>query len=225
MTRYFLFAFLICVFGSSSALAGRRVALVIGNSKYRNLTCPPNPAPDAKEVARLLHANGYEVLDKYDVTRENFLDALESFRRSYLNGASEALVFYAGHGMSAEGRDVLAPVDCSYQCDEVKGEDEREPRYTLGRCGAAIARRPQPCDRVGRLPLKPLSALPNARAQRRRRISRPIAHREVRHADCKFHSTWQRGCRWCAGRTFTLCTCVAANHGGASQELLQGIVR
>ncbi|WP_049779242.1 tetratricopeptide repeat protein [Rhodomicrobium vannielii] len=93
---------------------GRRVALVIGNADYRALSRLGNPVGDARRVASELRANGYDVLDGYDLTRERFLDKLETFRQSHLRGATEIFVFYAGHGMSIGGRDVLAPIDLAY---------------------------------------------------------------------------------------------------------------
>lgn len=95
---------------------GKRVALVIGNSAYVNLTALENPARDARAVAALLRKHGFQVLDGYDLDRNGLLDLLEAFRRDYADGASETLVFYAGHGMAVERDDVLAPVDMSFDC-------------------------------------------------------------------------------------------------------------
>ena len=40
-------------FSSSSALADKRVALVVGNSAYQNVAKLPNPASDASAIAEL----------------------------------------------------------------------------------------------------------------------------------------------------------------------------
>lgn len=96
---------------AGTALADKRVALVIGNNAYTGLAQLDNPVSDAKKIVAELKANGYQVLEAYDVTRERFLDTLERFSRDYASGADEAFVFYAGHGMTDDGRDILAPVD------------------------------------------------------------------------------------------------------------------
>ncbi len=101
---------------AGTALADKRVALVIGNNAYTGLAHLDNPVSDAKKIVEELKANGYQVLEAYNVTRERFLDTLERFSRDYASGASEAFVFYAGHGMTADGRDILAPVDLQYEC-------------------------------------------------------------------------------------------------------------
>ncbi|MGX1353523.1 hypothetical protein AB7M49_007144 [Bradyrhizobium elkanii] len=47
------FALIGCVAASIPAFAERRVALVIGNSAYRNTVQLPNPRNDATDVARM----------------------------------------------------------------------------------------------------------------------------------------------------------------------------
>ena len=97
------------------------MALVIGNNAYTGLAQLDNPVSDAKKIVAELKANGYQVLEAYDVTRERFLDTLERFSRDYASGADEAFVFYAGHGMTDDGRDILAPVDLQYDCNPQTG--------------------------------------------------------------------------------------------------------
>ena len=98
-----------------SAQAAKRVALVIGNGDYQTLADLNNPVPDTKALAKLLRKHGFEVMERYNLKRGEFLDVLEEFRE-LAAGAREAVVFYGGHGMGLEGRDVLAPVDMSYDC-------------------------------------------------------------------------------------------------------------
>jgi hypothetical protein len=45
-----------------SALAEKRVALVIGNSAYQHVPAPLNPANDARDIAAALRALGFGVL-------------------------------------------------------------------------------------------------------------------------------------------------------------------
>ncbi|WP_229724285.1 caspase family protein [Cribrihabitans marinus] len=86
-----------------------RVALVIGNSAYQNVTPLPNPANDAELIAEKLWESGFEVIESIDSDRETMLADLATFR-SRLREGSEALFFYAGHGVQVGGRNYLLPV-------------------------------------------------------------------------------------------------------------------
>jgi formylglycine-generating enzyme required for sulfatase activity len=107
---------LAALLAASPALAAKRVALVIGNGAYESLSTLGNPTRDAVAVAGALRANGFEVSEHTDLSRADFLDALEAFDAS-ADGADLAVVFYAGHGMEVDGRDVLAPVDMAVACE------------------------------------------------------------------------------------------------------------
>ncbi len=102
-------------FPISVSAEARRVALVIGNEQYERLGALNNPVRDAKAIAAQLRSHGFEVRDYYNVRRNRLLDILEDFRR-FSRGATEAVAFYAGHGMALGGRDVIAPIDLRYDC-------------------------------------------------------------------------------------------------------------
>lgn len=93
------------------AIAGStsRVALVVGNSAYRAVGALPNPANDAELVAEKLWEAGFEVIETIDGDREKMLADLATFR-SRLREGSEALFYYAGHGVQIGGRNYLLPV-------------------------------------------------------------------------------------------------------------------
>jgi formylglycine-generating enzyme required for sulfatase activity len=95
----------------------RRVALVIGMGEYQHLASLNNPVPDAKAVAASLKAHGFEVSEHYNLQRADLLDVLEKFKREAA-GAQVALVYYAGHGMEIEGKNVLAPTDMEVDCKD-----------------------------------------------------------------------------------------------------------
>ena len=95
---------------------GKRVALVIGMGQYQHLSRLENPVPDAKAIAAELRAHGFEVSEHYDLDRADLLDALETFKRQAA-GADVALVYYAGHGMEIEGKNVVAPTDMEVECE------------------------------------------------------------------------------------------------------------
>ncbi len=105
---------LICVgailLSSGASLAERRVALVIGNSNYVHTAPLANPANDARAIAAALKRLGFDVVLALDVTQSEMAQPLSEFAK-LLQGADVALLFYAGHGLSFEGRNYLVPVD------------------------------------------------------------------------------------------------------------------
>ena len=123
-TLFLIVTFAVLTAGAGSAWADRRVALIIGNSAYDNLTALSNPARDATRMAELLAANGFEIMSCgdggtgcLDLDRGAMLDALEDFRDT-ADGADLALVFYAGHGMQTADGNVLAPTDIEISCGD-----------------------------------------------------------------------------------------------------------
>ncbi|MEP1114009.1 MAG: caspase family protein, partial [Nitratireductor sp.] len=112
------------------ATAAERVALIIGNNAYENMAALNNPVGDATRLATTLTNNGFEVMSCdgatpgcFDLDRGALQDALEDFE--YMaDGASVALVFYAGHGMQTAEGNVLAPTDMELSCGTWKARRE-----------------------------------------------------------------------------------------------------
>ncbi len=98
-----------------AAALGRRVALVIGNSKYKYANPLPNPANDAADVSQLLRKLGFDVIEGRDLDRRGMEDKIRAFGRKLEAGADLALLFYAGHGMQVGGRNFLIPVDAKLE--------------------------------------------------------------------------------------------------------------
>lgn len=96
---------------------GRRIALVIGNSRYKNAPLLPNPQRDATMVADALKRTGFaEVTLQIDLSREALASALQKFARS-ASTADWAVVYFAGHGMEIGGINYLIPVDATLETD------------------------------------------------------------------------------------------------------------
>ena len=93
------------------ALAERRVALVVGNSQYKNPSLfLPNPKNDADDVAAVLRTLGFEVIHKTDSGKHDLELAMAQFARLSTN-ADVALFFYAGHALQYQGHNYLMPID------------------------------------------------------------------------------------------------------------------
>jgi caspase domain-containing protein len=88
----------------------KRVALVIGNSKYRHAAALENPRNDATDVAAALRSLQFEVLEAHDLDKSEFDRTLRQFA-GQLTGAHVSLFFYAGHGLQVDGQNYLVPVD------------------------------------------------------------------------------------------------------------------
>jgi tetratricopeptide (TPR) repeat protein len=100
-----------------AATTGRRVALVIGNSGYRNASVLNNPRHDADVIAASLRAIGFDsVTVANDATREKLADALRVFS-SEAEKADWAVVYYSGHGMEVNGTNYLIPIDARLATD------------------------------------------------------------------------------------------------------------
>ncbi|ESX04241.1 hypothetical protein X769_12105 [Mesorhizobium sp. LSJC268A00] len=88
----------------------KRVALVIGNSKYVHSVELPNPANDAHLIASTLRNAGFEVIEGVDQDNAGMHSLISKFtEQSY--DADLAVIFYAGHGMQVDGKNFLIPVD------------------------------------------------------------------------------------------------------------------
>ncbi|MGI9463895.1 MAG: caspase family protein [Aestuariivirgaceae bacterium] len=119
MTRTigFLFSILILVVTSATgALAEKRVALVIGNSKYDRTVSLPNPVNDAEAMANVLRHIGFSVTKVNDLSFDGMRRSLRDFS-DVASKADTALVFYAGHGMEVNKQNYLIPVDARLETD------------------------------------------------------------------------------------------------------------
>jgi uncharacterized caspase-like protein len=96
------------------AQAEKRVALVVGNSSYKEVGKLANPVNDANEIATALKAAGFEVILGVDVDKRGFDTKVRNFA-DLMEGADVAIFFYAGHGLQVAGRNYLIPVDAHLQ--------------------------------------------------------------------------------------------------------------
>jgi tetratricopeptide (TPR) repeat protein len=96
--------------------AGKRVALVIGNSDYQFADELPNPRNDAQAMGQLLSAMGFKVISGMDLTKPEFETKIAEFSAA-AKTAELSLFFYAGHGLQVAGRNYLFPVDAKVEND------------------------------------------------------------------------------------------------------------
>ncbi len=101
---------------AAPALAGQRVALVIGNASYAHAPSLPNPLNDTTDMGAALERLGFAVTRIENANQVELRRGLQQF--SLAASASEiAVVFYAGHGIEVDKRNFLIPVDARLLSD------------------------------------------------------------------------------------------------------------
>jgi Caspase domain len=114
---------------ATAAKADSRVALVIGNSTYRNASQLPNTINDANAIAVLFRSVGFEVVNsRTDLGVVDFKRAVRDFLVTAEN-ADIAVVYYAGHGIEVSGTNYLIPVDAKL----ARGYDVEDEAVALDR--------------------------------------------------------------------------------------------
>ena len=88
-----------------------RIALVLGNGKYR-VGPLKNPANDAHDMAQALKELGFDVIYGEDLSQSAMKRSIKEFGDKLGTGAI-GLFYYAGHGTQIDGRNYLIPVDAT----------------------------------------------------------------------------------------------------------------
>jgi len=88
---------------------GKRVALVIGNAKYK-FNPLSNPVNDATDMAASLRSVGFDVIEVKDATLKQMRAATRQFADK-LEVSDVGLVYYSGHGIEVKGKNYLIPVN------------------------------------------------------------------------------------------------------------------
>jgi hypothetical protein len=123
------------------AIAEHRVALVVGNSAYRQAPPLANPVSDATAMAETLRGLGFEVITTTDADRTAMVKALGQFRKA-LRTDGVGLFYYAGHGIQARGKNYLVPVDADIADENDVGLlaiDLESVQYTMEDAGVRLS--------------------------------------------------------------------------------------
>jgi uncharacterized caspase-like protein len=129
MRRLIIFFIIACagsLFALQPAFAEKRVALVIGISKYQNVPQLPNPDSDATAMADVFKKASFDRVDlRNDLTFVEMRRAVREFAAATAD-ADLAVVYYAGHGIEVDSINYLIPVDAKLTSD-LDVEDEAVP--------------------------------------------------------------------------------------------------
>lgn len=110
--KYFLFFCLLIVSSnhSYSNEKPQRLALVIGNNDYKEVTPLKKAVNDAKEIGKTLEKLGFDVKVLTNLDRRSMNRQFSLFT-SRIKKNDEVVFFYAGHGVEIRGRNFLLPID------------------------------------------------------------------------------------------------------------------
>src|SRR5215470_9135337 len=101
--------------GATSALAEKRIALLIGNKDYKaGVGALVNPLNDVRVMGEALKAVGFEVLKPaQNAKRADMLIAIHDFASKLKDAGADAVgfLYYSGHGIASAGENYLIPVD------------------------------------------------------------------------------------------------------------------
>jgi len=92
------------------ARAESRLAFVVGNDDYRNVTPLQKAANDARAVSQGLQQLGFRVTRGENLTWRDFVERFSLFETSIQPG-DITFLFYSGHGIEIDGANYLIPVD------------------------------------------------------------------------------------------------------------------
>ena len=109
--RLLIISSLFCFCFSSQALAMKRVALIVGISRYQQVPQLENPSRDAQAVASLFKNANFDVVDsRHDLGIAELRRALREFAE-ISRDADISVIYYAGHGIEINGKNYLIPAD------------------------------------------------------------------------------------------------------------------
>jgi uncharacterized caspase-like protein len=113
----FVAAVLAVCLANQPALAGQRVALIIGNSNYQNVAPLTNPANDATAITDMFRKASFDLVEsRRDLKSQEMRRALRDFG-DRAHGADIAVVYFAGHGLEVDGINYAVPVDATLERD------------------------------------------------------------------------------------------------------------
>jgi uncharacterized caspase-like protein len=94
-----------------------RIALVIGNSTYREVPLR-NPVNDVRAMAKTLRELGFTVLAHENANKRTMETAIIEFGRRLVDGGV-GFFYYAGHGLQVRGHNYLVPIDAEIDSEAI----------------------------------------------------------------------------------------------------------
>ena len=89
----------------------KRLALVIGNKDYSDLTSLKNPINDSRAMQTALEKLNFEVFYLENGTKRAMRSKIDDFTTLLKQSKGIGMIFYAGHGLEVGGTNYLIPTD------------------------------------------------------------------------------------------------------------------
>ena len=122
----------------AAAAQEQRIALVIGNSQYKEAPLL-NPVNDARAIARALTRSGFKVVLKENIGRAEMQVAVREFGDA-LKAGGVGLFYFAGHGVQVKGRNFLIPVDAIIEREDEVAYNSLDANQVLDKMETASNR-------------------------------------------------------------------------------------
>lgn len=106
----------------------QRIALIIGNNNYDNLSKLKNPINDARAMKSALKKRGFNVIYKENASKRDMKKLVKEFTYKLKRGGV-GLYYFAGHGINVNGQNYLV----STNSDVSSKEDVEYESYALNR--------------------------------------------------------------------------------------------
>lgn len=119
--------------------AENKYALLIANSNYKNFSSLDGPIKEARSLSTALKLLGFTVVIVENGAREKMLDELDSIKLNINGKGGIALFHYGGHGVQAQGKNYLIPIDADIPDEKklsTRTVDIDEVMSSLDSCGS-----------------------------------------------------------------------------------------
>jgi uncharacterized caspase-like protein len=94
----------------STTIKDKRLALVIGNNEYNEVSKLSNPVEDARAIKTALEACGFEVMTLENGTEKSIKEKVREFSEK-LKTYDVGMFYYSGHGVELNGINYIVPTD------------------------------------------------------------------------------------------------------------------
>jgi len=115
---------------SAGSSGPARVALVIGNQTYSSIPPLRNARADAEAMAAALDNLGFDVMLRTDLDDRSLRQTMREFK-GRLDGGSEAVFYFAGHGVQLGAANYLLPTNITPESEEQVKDDALQLQRVL----------------------------------------------------------------------------------------------
>jgi uncharacterized caspase-like protein len=118
----------------------RRLALVVGNSRYPDANAPlTQPINDARALATALHNDGFDVDLLEDARKDDIVGAVERIKDK-VRSDSVVMLYFGGYGVQSGGESYMIPVDATIWKERDVRRDGVSIEWVLGEMAERGAR-------------------------------------------------------------------------------------